>query len=88
MHRSAVGRGGGLMGHHEDEDPTRLDDALEHLPETFARVRVEIAGRLVGEEDSRLEEEGAGDGNALLFAARERLGAVMGPLGEPERGEK
>src|SRR3712207_8863865 len=35
-----------------------------------ARAGVEVAGRLVGEHDGRLGDERAGDGDALLLAAR------------------
>ena len=37
---------------------------------------VEIAGRLVGDEDRRVGHDGAGDGDALLLAAR-KLGRVV-----------
>ena len=39
-------------------------DLLGHL-------RVEVAGRLVGQQQHRLVDEGARDGHALLLAARQ-----------------
>ncbi len=34
-----------------------------------ARVRIQVAGRFVGQDQFRFVDEGAGDGDALLFAA-------------------
>ena len=41
--------------------------AEDHLP----RLPVEVAGRLVGQEQHGLVDQGPGDGHALLFAARQ-----------------
>ena len=38
---------------------------------------VEVAGRLVGEQDRRLAGEGAGDRDALLLTARELAGQML-----------
>ena len=48
---------------------------------------VEIAGRLVGDQDGRLGHERAGDGDALLLAAGKLRRIVRQPLGEPDRAE-
>ena len=49
--------------------------------------RVEVAGRLVGEDQRRARRGGAGDGDALLLAAR-KLRRVMGqPVAEADRFE-
>ena len=42
-----------------------------------AGLRVEVAGRLVGEDDGRFGDQGAGDGDPLLLAA----GELRGPVG-------
>ncbi len=41
----------------------------QQLHHRLAVAGVEVAGRLVGEQDARAAGEGAGDGNALLLAA-------------------
>src|SRR5690242_8567595 len=41
----------------------------EEVHDRLAVLRVEVARRLVGEEDERIADEGAGDGDALLLAA-------------------
>ena len=58
----------------------RSSTALAHeLEDLGAGLRVEVAGRLVGEDDLGLAHERARDGDALLLATRE-LGR---PVGEP-----
>ena len=54
----------------------------EHL---LARLRVEGAGRLVGEEERRRVRQGARDGDALALAARERGRQHVRLLGDPDR---
>ena len=45
-----------------------------------AGLRVELAGRLVGEHQDRLLHQGPGDRHALLFAAGKLVRAVVEPL--------
>ena len=44
-----------------------------------AGVSVEVAGRLVGEQDRRIDRQRAGDGDALALAAGELVGQVVEP---------
>ena len=44
-------------------------DAAQEFHHFQSRVGVEVAGGFVGEDDIGVVEQGAGDGNALLFAA-------------------
>ena len=53
---------------------------LEQVHHRFAVLRVEVAGRLVGEQDRRLAAHGAGDGDALLLTAGELAGQVLGAV--------
>ncbi len=59
----------------------RLEER-EHLE---ARTRVEVAGRLVGEEERRIGHERASDGDALLLTAGELARRVMHAVGERHR---
>src|SRR5258708_35893802 len=59
-----------LMRDHDDGDALVVE-FLEHAHHLDGGLAVEVAGRFVGEEDLRLVDEGAGDGHALLLAARE-----------------
>ena len=49
---------------------------------------VEIAGRLVAEQQRRIGDDGAGDGDALLLAARHLARIVLGPVGEADDAER
>ena len=62
-----------------------LEQQVDNL---VAGRRVEIAGRLVGEEERGAIAQGAGDGDALLFAAGEFRGPVMQPRAEADAIEQ
>ena len=49
-------------------------ELLEERHDLDAGLRVEVAGRLVGEDDLRLADQRARDRDALLLAARELAG--------------
>src|SRR6266511_3657067 len=53
------------------------EQLLEQSHDLFAGGRVEVAGRLVGEQDRRLVHEGAGDRDALALAARQLVRLVV-----------
>ena len=57
-------------------------EQIDHLP---AGGAVEIAGRLVGEQDRRIVRERARDRDALLLAARELRRIVMAAIGRARR---
>src|SRR5215207_2771325 len=46
-------------------------DPVQKLHDAHAGVRIEVSGRLVGDEYGRLRDEGPGDRDALLLPARE-----------------
>ena len=52
------------------------------------RCRVEVPGRLVGEDQRRLGDERAGDRDPLLLAAGELAGPVLGAIGEADAVER
>ena len=51
-------------------------------------LEVELAGRFVGQQEPRLVGEGAGDGDPLLLAARQLVGAVPGTLAQADELEQ
>ena len=69
------GRDVGVVGD-QDDGPAGGMEVVEELDDLGAGVAVEVARRLVGEEDGRLRDEGAGDPDALLLAARQ-LGRLV-----------
>ena len=75
----AVGEGGdvGVVGDEEDGLAAFFVLSEEGVHDGAAGLGVEIAGGFVGEEEGGLVDEGAGDGDALAFAAGELGGAVF-----------
>src|SRR5512139_2427858 len=78
------GRDVGLVGDHDDGQALLLVEGLEDVHDLRARLAVEIAGRLVGQDQGRIVEQGPGDGHALLLAARQLVGLVVGPFLEAD----
>src|SRR5687768_5833098 len=72
----------GIVRYQDDRAPFRAELA-EQFEDVFARVRVEIAGRFVGENDFRMVDERPGYRYALLLAAgnlhRPMFAAVIEP---------
>ena len=50
-------------------------------------VGVEVPGRLVRQQQRRMVDEGAGDGEALLLAAGELVGEVLDLVGEADEAQ-
>ena len=59
----------------------------QQIDDLLAGGLVEIAGRLVGEQDRRIGRERARQRDALLLAAGELRRIVMQPFAEPDRGQ-
>ena len=59
-------------------------DVEQQVHDVAAGGRVEIARRFVGQDDRRIVRERAGDGNALLLAARQLRRIVMRAIGQPD----
>ena len=71
-----------FMGDHDDGDALFLVERDEQVHDLVAALAVEVAGRLVGEQYQRAGDDGAGDGHALLLAARQLGRRVMFPSGQ------
>ncbi len=63
------------------------DDGTQQAHDLLAGFRVELAGRLVGEQQPRAGREGAGDGDALLLAAGQFARPVPGVVGQADQAE-
>src|SRR5882672_10402770 len=72
----AILRNIGLVSHHDDADALLAVQALENRHDLDAGAGIERAGGLVGEDDSRVVDQAAGDGHALLLAAGELIGMM------------
>ncbi len=74
-----------------DDDHRRVRIAvelLEQLDDAHAGGVIEIAGGLVGEEHARRVDERARDRDALLLAAGEPDGIVVGAVASPTRASR
>ncbi|MBD0739042.1 hypothetical protein BGM09_06335 [Streptomyces sp. CBMA29] len=72
----------------DDQDGGALGvDLVEELDDARAGGRVEVAGRLVREEQRRVADHGARDGDALSLAAGELVRLVVVAVGEPDAVE-
>src|SRR6185503_6480715 len=81
-HARAVLGDVGLVRHEDDGDAALDVEALEDAHHLDARLRVEIAGRLVGEQQRRVVHQRPRDGDALLLAAGELVRMVAEPVAE------
>ena len=75
-----------LVGHDDDRRPQRVD-ALEQGHDLQRAVRVEVAGRLVGDDRAGVVDKGAGDGDALLLAAGELVRIALPFPGQTDQIE-
>src|SRR5262245_46097866 len=73
-----------LVRHHDDRlaGPVHL---LKHLHDLVAGARVEIAGRLIGEDYVRVVHQAAGDGDPLLLAAGKLHRAMIQPVAQADQ---
>ena len=83
-----VGRHIGLVGDHGDGDAGVAVERGEQFHDVAAGRRVEVAGRLVGEDDLRAGDDGPRDGDTLLLAAGKLVGIVAGAVGKADLGER
>jgi hypothetical protein len=76
------------VGHEDHRGPEAFLQPLEFHAHLVAQEGVQIGERLVEEEDARLDDEGPGQGHALLLPTRE-LAGVPGPQrAEPDELER
>ena len=80
---AAVGYAGIVRDH--DNRPAGRVEFVQHLQNELAGLAVEVAGRLVREQDRRIVDQRAPDGDALLLTAGEFVRTMMAPVGSPTR---
>src|SRR5690606_31464845 len=76
-----------LVGHQHERRAPRARRLEQEIGDLRAAAAVEVAGRLVGKQDARTGDEGAGDRHTLLLAPRHLGGKVVFPAGEPDEPE-
>ena len=75
-----------VVGDHQDRR-TRAVDSVKQLHDPDRRVRVEVPGRLVADQERRVVDDRARDRDALLLAARELVRKRAHLVGEPDERE-
>ena len=73
------------MGDHDDGLAVLAHGAAHEVEDLGAGLGVEVARRLVGEDDVGLAGQGAGDGDTLLLAAGQLARAVLQAVVQPDR---
>ena len=81
-------RGVRVVRHHDDGLVVIAVQGLEQVQDLVARLAIEVAGRLVAQQQRRVGDDGARDADALLLAARELARIVVHPLAEPDDRER
>ena len=74
------------MGCEEDRDAA-LAQAIDQLMDVPGSRRVQAGGRLIEEQDLRVTEQRAGQGNPLAKALGQGAARVIGAPGQPDRLE-
>jgi hypothetical protein len=69
MHHDAVGLAHGGQAVGDDDHRAALADGLHVVLDDAFRLVVERAGGFVEDQDARVADQGAGDGDALALAA-------------------
>ena len=82
--RSAIAAAVAIVRDHHGRLAVARDAVPEQLQDLAAGRRVEVARRLVREDDARLRDERAGDRDALLLAAGELGRPVRPPVAEAD----
>src|SRR5262249_47599286 len=79
----AAGPGGDVVFvRHHDDCLAALIEARQKIHNLVAGARVEVAGRLIGQDHVRVIDQSAGDGDALLLATRKLHRPVVQPVAQ------
>ena len=74
------------MGH-EKKGVSLVGQRPQQGHDFLARLGIEIARRLVGQNDGGPVDQGAGDGDALALAAGHFVGFMVDAIGQPHAGQ-
>src|SRR3990167_2174662 len=86
---NAFGMLGGIcLMRHEHDGAAGIVQFLENRHHLQSGLGVEVAGRLIGEDDLRIVDERPRDGDALLLSAGELIGQIVRAMRHPDRYER
>ncbi len=72
----------------DDAPALLLGDPPQQPHDLVTDLRVEIGGRLIGQDERRVVDQRPGDRHPLLLAARQLLGQEVEPLAETQVGQE
>src|SRR5262249_45873227 len=75
---------GAVVGDQDERQVLLPPQRLEQGDDLVPGVLVQVAGRLVGQQHVRVLDQGTGDGDALLLAAGQLAGQVLGTVAEAD----
>ena len=78
----------GVVGDHDDGLAVLAVQHLQQVQHLVGGLAVEVAGRLVADQQGRIGDQRAGDGDALRLAAGQFAGLVLGAVGEADQGQR
>jgi len=65
---------------HQDDGVSGLVKLGKEIHDVQACLAVQVAGGLIGQDQLRVGDQGARDGNPLLLTSRELTGVVVQPI--------
>ena len=60
-------------------------ELVQEVDDLHARLRIQVTGRLISQDDGRLVHQRPGNGHPLLLPARKLSGPVLDPVAQPHR---
>ena len=77
-----------VVGRDDRGEPLRVDEAADEVHDRRGGARVELTGRLVGDQHSRPSDDRARHADALLLTAGQLAGPLLGMTGEPDEPQR
>jgi len=87
---NAIGISGNIwiVGYHQHRDPTLAVEPSDDLHDFSGVLRIEISGRLIGQQNRWIIDQPARDSDALSLATRKLIGIVLLPSLKPDLREQ
>src|SRR5260370_39850142 len=78
----------GIVGGYDQSSLLFSAQSTEQFDDFFARVRIQVPSRFIGQNQIGLVDQSSGNGDTLLFAARKLVGLVFQPLLQAHPGQQ
>ncbi len=88
QHMLGARRGVRIVRHHDDGLALLLIQRLQQIEDLIARLAVEVAGRLVAQQQRRIGNDRARDADALLLTAGQLARLVLGAFAQSHQAQR